>query len=171
MTKEIISIFAILIGIICCFFGYKVQKILITIVWFTLGFTLSNKIGTYVIDSQNLLWLIDIIIGVIIARIGFKLEKLALFIAISYVTFITMGPYIKGVEEGLSFIITGSISLMIGAFSLFIMKPILIIISSIAGANLIKIYLPSLITIPANILIIFIIVLAIFGVIVQFKTN
>lgn len=171
MTPEITAVIAILIGLLFCFAGYKIQKLLITIVWFVIGFILANKVGGYFISSSNLLLVIEIITGIIVGSIGFKLEKLALCISVAYLVYITIGPYIPNVEKGVEIIIHFGVSLLVGLLSTFFIKPILIIVSSIAGAHIIKYYLPTLVTIPANYLLICVVVIAVVGVLAQFKTN
>lgn len=171
MTPEITAIIAILIGLLFCFAGYKIQKLLITIVWFVLGFILAKEIGGHFIESSNLLLIIEIISGLIIGSVGFKLEKLALCIAVAYLVYITIGPYITGFEQGVEIIIHFGVSLLVGILSTFFIKPILIIVSSIAGANIIKYYVPTLIAIPANYLLIGVVVIAVLGILAQFKTR
>lgn len=171
MTPEITAIIAILIGLLFCFAGYKIQKLLITIVWFIIGVVLANKIGGYFIDSRNLLIVVEIITGIIIGSVGFKLEKLALSIAVAYLVYITIGPYITGFEPGLTLIIHAGISLLIGILATFFIRPILIIVSSIAGASIIKMYLPAIVTLSSNVLLIVTVVIAILGILAQFKTR
>ena len=171
MTPEITAIIAILIGLLFCFAGYKVQKLLITIVWFVIGFILAGKIGGYFISSANLLLVIEIITGIIIGSLGFKLEKLALCISVAYLVYITIGPYITGFEKGVEIIIHFGASLLIGILSTFFIRPILIVVSSIAGAHIIKYYVPTLVTVPANYLLIAVVVIAVIGALVQFKTR
>lgn len=171
MTPEITAIIAILIGLLFCFAGYKIQKLLITIVWFVIGFVLAEKIGGNFIESKNLLLVIEIISGFIIGSVGFKLEKLALCIAVAYLVYITIGPYITGFEQGVEIIIHFGVSLLIGILSTFFIKPILIIVSAIAGANIIKVYLPTLVALSSNILLIVVVVIAVLGILTQFKTR
>lgn len=169
MSPQITALIAIVIGLLFCFAGYKIQKMLITIVWFALGFMFANKIGGYFISSTNLLLVIEIIVGIIVGSLGYKLEKLALCIAVAYLVYITIGPYIKGFEKEVTFIIHIGVSLLVGILSTLFIKPILIVVSSIAGANIIKYYLPTLITLSSNVLLIVVIVIAILGILAQFK--
>lgn len=171
MTPEITAVIAIIIGLIFCFAGYKVQKLLITIVWFAIGFVLANKIGANFIEAKNVLLIVQIISGVVFGSLGFKLEKLALCIAVAYLVYTTIGPYITGFEKGVTIIVQFGIAAFIGILSTFFIKPILIVVSSFAGANLLKIYVPSLVTVPANILLIVVIVVAVLGALVQFKNS
>lgn len=171
MNNEVTAIISIIIGIILCFCGFKVQKLLITLAWFALGFTLGGLVGGYFIDNQTTLLIIEIIVGLILGGAGYKLEKLALFIAVTYLTFKTVGPFVSGYEKGVELLIEGGISLLVGALSTFFIKPILIVVSSIAGATLIKESIPIFVTLSANTLLIVCVVVAILGIISQLKTN
>ncbi len=171
MSPEISAIIAILIGLVMCFGGFKIQKILITLVWFVIGAALAKYLGSYFIDNNQMLIIVEIIVGFIVGSIGFKLEKLALFIAVSYLTFKTIGPYITGLESGVALIVQGGISLLIGALSTFFIKPILIVVSSIAGASIIKSYLPALISLSSNVVLIIVVIIAVLGILFQFKNN
>ncbi len=171
MSNEVVAIIAIIVGLLMCFWGYKIQKLLIMIAWFCLGFMLMKEIGFHFIDNANLLMLLQIISGIVLASVGFKLEKLALCIAVSYLTYITITPYITGFEEGISIIIHFGLSLLLGILSTLFIKPILVIVSSFAGANIILHYLPSLISLDYNLLLITAIIIGVMGVLVQFKVE
>jgi hypothetical protein len=104
--------------------------------------------------------------------LGFKLEKLALAIAVAYLTYITIGPYITGFEKGVTLIIHCGISIGAGILATFFIKPILIVVTAIAGATLIKQQLPIIIpSLNSQLVLIASIVIAVFGLLTQFKTN
>lgn len=173
MTPEIKALLAILIGILLCLSGYKIQKFLTTIIWFIIGFELAKLIGVHFISDANTLLIIEVVAGIILASVGFKLEKLALFITVSYLVFQTIAPYMHliGYTEEIRLIAQGVISLLVGALSVLCIKPILIIITSLAGASLIKEAIPTFIALDANILLIAFAVIALVGIMIQFKTN
>lgn len=173
MTPELKALIALLLGILLCISGYKIQKVLTTIVWFIIGFELTKTIGIHFISNTNTLLIVEIIIGIVLASIGFKLEKLALFITVSYLAFKTLSPYMYLLEytEEIKLIIQGVVSLLIGALSVLCIKPILIIITSLAGASLVKESIPTFISLDANILLLIFAVFALVGIIIQFKTN
>lgn len=171
MDPQITALIAIAVGIVLCLFGFKIQKFVITLAWFALGFTIAERIGSNFITSANTLLLIEVISGIVLASLGYKLEKLALCIAVAYMSFETVGTYITGFDQMMTFAIQLGISLLLGILSMLFIKPILIVITSIAGASLIKSYLPVFITLEANILLIIAIVFAVAGFIIQLKSN
>lgn len=171
MTKEVLAIIAIIIGFLISFAGYKIQKSLITIVWFCIGYLLATNILSNYINVKITIIIISIIVGIIFGSIGFKLERLALFICIAYLTYQNIHGYITGLDNNLIFLIEGSISVLIGGLSILFIKPILIFITGITGANIIKYYLPTLISLSSNITFVVVGIITILGIITQIKTN
>ncbi len=171
MNFDIETLIILGISLILCFFGFKVQKLVVTLAWFALGFTVAGAIGGNFLDGNTLL-IVEIVVGIILGSLGYKLEKLALAIAVAYLTYISIGPYITGFEEGVRLIIHIGGSLLAGILATFFIKPILIGVTSIAGATLIQRYLPVLIpAIPNQVALIIAIVIAVLGLLTQFKTN
>ncbi len=171
MNLDITALIILGISLLLCFFGFKVQKLVVTLAWFALGYTLAGAVAGLFLRG-NVLLITQIVVGIILGSMGFKLEKLALAIAVAYLTYISVGPYIKGFEEGVTLIIHVGVSLGAGILSTFFIKPILIGITSIAGATLIQRYLPVVIpSLTSQIVLIISIVIAVLGLLTQFKTN
>jgi len=171
MNQQIMSIIMLLTGILLCFCGFKFQKLLITIAWFLIGYNLANLVCIYFLTDSNIIIIVSLVVGILLAGVGYRLEKLALFIAVSYLLFRSIGSYIPIADSRLSLIVKGVVSLIGGALSTLFIKPILIGVSSLAGASIIKEYLPQLITIPTNVLSIGVLVILVLGIIFQIKTS
>lgn len=171
MNLDVLALIILGIGLIFCFFGFKVQKLVITLAWFAIGFSLAGLVAGNFLEG-NILLIVKIVVGVIIGSLGFKLEKLALAIAVAYLTYITIGPYITGFEKGVTLIIHYGVSIGAGILATFFIKPILIGVTAIAGAALIKQQLPIIIpSLSSQVVLIASIVIAVFGLLTQFKTN
>lgn len=173
MNIELETIVSLVLGILFLFFGYRVQKVIISIVWFIIGYELSNLIAPHFFTDPTTLIIVGIVVGLVLVVIGFKLEKLALFIAVAYLVYKTLTPYISllHLNNDITFLIQIGISLVVGALSVAYIKHILIIITSLAGANLINKTIPTLITLNSTILFIIFLVLAALGILFQFKNN
>lgn len=171
MDPRIIALIAIILGIALCFAGYKIQKLVITIAWFAIGYTLAGAICSNFIESSNTLFVIQLIVGFIIGSVGFKLEKLALAIAVAYLTYNAIGPYIPELEQTMSMAVQIGVSLLVGILSTLFIKPILICVTSIAGAALIRDNITTFITLEPNIITIGFIVIAVVGILAQLKTT
>jgi hypothetical protein len=173
MPEQVMSLIFLIVGLLLCFFGFKIQKMLITVAWFLIGYNLVGYANDYfhLISDSNILILVSIVVGLLLSGVGFKLEKLALFIAVAYLTFTSIKAYIPIDDPRILLLVQAALALIAGALSTLFIKPILIGVSSFAGAALVKEYLPLFITIPANILLIIVIVIAVAVVIVQLMTS
>ena len=170
MDARITALIFIGIGLVLCLYGFKLQKLVITLAWFGVGYSLAGYIGANFIEASNILLIVQLVAGLILASMGYKLEKLALCIAVAYLTYTSIGPYITGFEGTMAFAVQLAISLVAGILSTLFIKPILICITSIAGATLVKQYLPVFITLQPNVLFIGFIALAVIGILAQLKT-
>ena len=171
MDARITAIIFIIIGLVLCFYGYKIQKLVITLAWFAIGYTIAGYIAGNFIEAQTTLLIIQIVAGVILGSLGFKLEKLALLIAVAYLTYNSIGGYITGFTGNMKLAVQLGVSVLVGILSTLFLKPILICITSIAGASLVRDYVPTLVTLQPNIITIGFIVIAAFGILFQLKTN
>ncbi|MBE6145890.1 MAG: hypothetical protein E7171_04635 [Firmicutes bacterium] len=171
MNLDTTALITLGISLIMCFLGFKVQKLVITLAWFVIGYRLGGVVGGNFLDGNTLL-ITQIVVGIILGSLGYKLEKLALAIAVAYLTYISIGPYITGFEEGIRLIIHIGGSLLAGILATFFIRPILIGITAIAGATLIRENLPIVIpSITSQIALITAIVIAVLGLLTQFKTT
>ena len=173
MQVELETIISLIIGLLFCFFGYRIQKVVISLVWFIIGYRLANFIAPNFIGDQTTILIISIVVGLILLSIGYKLEKLAIFITVSYLVYTTIAPYIGLLNQSsnISLLIQAGASLIIGALSVIYIKYILIFITSIAGANLITEIIPTFISLNSTIILIIFIVLSLLGILFQFKNN
>lgn len=171
MTPEIKALIAILLGLLFCFSGYRVQKFLITVVWFIIGYEIVALVGAEYITNKDTLLIIEIIAGFILASVGYKLEKFALFVTVAYLTYITISPYITFFSKEMNLLVQGVTALLMGGLSIILIKPILIIATSVSGASIFYQYLPVIVNLDAKILLIVAVVIAVLGIIVQFKNN
>lgn len=162
---------ALIVGIVLCFFGYKVQKAVITLAWFYLGYTFAIGLVPQFVDGKEICILISILVGLVMALIGFKLEKLALFIAVAYMVFISVGPYIHMGEDMLNLLVQAGVSLLAGALAVYMIRPVLIVATSLSGVTFVKDALPTFVTLSSNVLSIGAIVLVVVAILFQLKTT
>ncbi len=169
--NNILAIGAVLIGLALCTSGFKIQKLIITLAWFAIGYVLAGYIVPYFDLSSNINTIIQIVAGIILGSLGFKLEKLALLIAVAYLVYGSLSLYIKELDPNMVIVVKLVISVLVGTLATFFIKPIMIIVTSLAGSSIIKAYLPVFLTIPSNVLSIVILVIFVGGAIIQFKTS
>lgn len=166
-TPLILSI----IGLILCLCGYKIQKVVITLTWFLLGFNLSASLLPNIISSETTVLITSLVIGVITGIFGFKLEKLALFITVSYLSYLFLENILQFDTQYLNILIRCGGSLLIGALSIVLLKPILITVSILGGVSIIYSNLPLLIDISSKVNIIICIIIIIISFVYQLKTT
>lgn len=168
---EYTSLILCIIGIILCLCGYKIQKVVITLTWFLLGFNLSAALLPNIISDETTVLITSLIIGVVTGIFGFKLEKLALFITVSYLAYLVLENLLDFDSTYINILARGGIALLIGALSIILLKPILITVSILGGVSLIYTNLPLLINMSQQINIIICIALIIISFIYQIKTT
>ena len=164
-------IFLIVAGILLALFGYKIQKIVLTLASFALGFTLSNAIMPNIINDNTIVLVFNIVIGILISGIGLKLEKFAIGSAVAYIAYLSLDTYANILPFDLTPIIQAAISLAVGITAMLLIRPILIITTSIGGVSILLSGLSNYIEIPNNIYLIILIVAIALCALVQFKTN
>lgn len=164
-------ILLIVVGALFALFGYKIQKLTLTLVCFLLGYTISNAICPNFISDTLIITIINIVVGLIIAALGFKIEKLAVSATVSYLVYTSLNTYAGIIPIELDFIAKSIISLVCGMASLLLIKPILILVTSIGGVSILLSGLTTYITIPNDIYMIVVLVAIGLCAIIQFKTN
>ncbi len=129
----------IAIGIAVLFFGYRIKKIAFFIIWFLLGFnlmrllmpTINQAVPQIANDAlyQNLL---PIGGGIILAMMGFSIEKLCVagivFILVILITIQYFGSDLPTIAIG------AVIGAIVAAFAVAMIKPAIIIATSLAGS-------------------------------------
>ena len=171
MNFDLTAIIFILIGIVLSFYGYKAQKFLVIVACFFFGFTLAGEVLTTYIADEKVLLLVKALIGLVLSLVGLKIEKLAIFLGVSYLVYMSIGAYITGMDPTIKLMIQAGIALIVGALSTMFIKHIIIIVSGIAGAALVQQYVPVIYNVPIGILTIITVVIAVAGILYQFKTN
>lgn len=141
----------IVLGLIILLFGYRIKKIAFFIVWFLLGFnimlmlmpTLNNLVPQIV---GNDLWqnLLPIAGGLLLALLGFSIEKLCVAgICFALVMMVTARYFGTDV---LTLAIGAIVGVFAGAAAVMMMKPSIIIATSIAGSYVLTLALLALFT-------------------------
>jgi len=165
------AIIGIVVGILLAFYGYKLEKYLVIIAAFALGFTLVKDFGPQFITDSKVLLLVEILIGCVFALISIKIEKLAIFLGVTYLVYMAIGAYLPITDVILYTVVRIAIALIVGAIATMYIKPILIVVTGIAGAAFVQQYATQLFSIPTLVITIVTVLIAVFGIIYQFKNN
>ncbi len=161
-----------LLGLVLIFDGYKIERVIITIIWFLLGFNIAKDIlGLFNYTAGIVPIIIEVIVGLCFASVGFKLERLAFFIAVAYAVFIAIPNYYVLDNKIIYFAIKILVAVAIGLLAIKFRAIIYTLIASLLGATLMKrailILFPSLSSGIMTVINVVVIILVIVGIISQ----
>ena len=60
-------IFLIVVGLLLALFGYKIQKIVLTLMCFLLGYSLANLVTPNFLDDNLIIVIINSVIGILVS--------------------------------------------------------------------------------------------------------
>ncbi len=161
-----------LIGLILIFDGYKVEKVIVTILWFLLGFNIATKVlGLFDFSTGVIPFIIEVIVGLCFAAVGFKLERLAFFIAVAYGIFYLIPSYFVLDNKIIYLIVRLVLAIIVALVAVKFRAIIYIVVASLIGATLMKravlMLFPALSTSLINFMNIIVLILVIIGIISQ----
>lgn len=171
INATITNIIMLLLGLFLCLYGNRLRNIMTVIIWFLIGFNISNNILISTVDNQTILLIINVVIGIVTGSLGIKLEKISVFIAVSYITYELLKSYTFIDTQILNTVIKLGISILIGSLSLFMIKTIFILATSIYGASLVYQSLPILVPLVSPIIGPLVLVIMILTIIIQYKIS
>lgn len=161
---------SILVGCFICFFGLKQQKIVLTVVWFLVGYFVIEFFLEHSSVNETLLLVLQIFVGIILGVLSLKIQKAAWFIVLFLVGFFLI--LLATSVEWYFIILAVIVGIIFGVVAVYAYEPMIIITTSLTGAHyiissLINVLTQNLaISIISNIIYI---VLVIAGLYVQFS--
>jgi len=177
-VSEILTIIKVavmfLLGLILIFDGYKLEKIIITVLWFLLGFNLATDVLTLVNFSTGLVpFIIEIIVGLCFAAVGFKLDRLAFFVAVAYGMYVAIPSYFTLSNNILFLIVRIILAVVVALIALKFKEIIYALIASLIGATIMKkavlLLFPTLSSGYITVINIIVIILVIVGILSQIE--
>ena len=114
------------------FLGFKLQKLVLSLTFFMLGYYLSNILLGNIVDNNNLLVVINICIGLLLGSYTTKLYNFSAFMICFIITFLICLDIFDSnlLKYGLGL----TLSTIIGYFGIKSSKIIIMIITSIYGS-------------------------------------
>ena len=139
-----------ILGLIILLCGYRIKKIAFFLMWFILGYNLMMlflpTLNTWVPQiAENNLWQILLPIGggLLLGLLGFSIEKLCVGgICFALVMLITVRYFGTAVQ---TLAIGGVAGVIAGAIAVMLMKPAIIVATSLGGAYLLTMILLTLV--------------------------
>ena len=165
---NIVNIVAVLIGLMSCFFGYKLNKTLIAIMGLIIGFNLGIVVLPNFITDQTIIYIVSAIIALLFGFISYNLYLVGIFLLCAITVYSLCNNL--GLESNIQTIISVISGIIAGILGVKFTRPLIIISTSLAGATTIIENVFSLLNIQNNIfeLLLFLII-AILGITYQFK--
>lgn len=133
------TVIALLLGFVVLLFGYRIKKIAFFIIWFLLGYFLVSyfmptitQMLPQVAESSLYQTLIPIAGGLLAALLGFSVEKFCIggigFVLSMLVTIQYFGTEMTTLAIG------GVVGILVAGAAILLMKPAVIVLTSVAGA-------------------------------------
>lgn len=143
-NAELIALFVA--SLLLLIFGYRIKKVAFFLIWFIIGFMLMEQLLPFINEwvpeiATSELWqmLLPLAGGLLLALLGFTIEKLC----------------VAGITFGLAMMVTAQyfgtdlltlgvgaiIGVLLGALAIHMMKPAIIIATSLAGAYIVTLAL------------------------------
>lgn len=165
---NIVNIVAVLIGLMSCFFGYKLNKTLIAIMGLIIGFNLGIVVLPNFITDQTIIYIVSAIIALLFGFISYNLYLVGIFLLCAITVYSLCNNL--GLESNIQTIISVISGIIAGILGVKFTRPLIIISTSLAGATTIIENVFFLLNIQNNIfeLLLFLII-AILGITYQFK--
>ena len=147
-TPELIIMLGL--GLAVLLFGYRIKKIAFFIIWFILGYNLMNflmptinSMSPEIVSSEFYQILLPIAGGLLLALLGFSIEKLCVggicFVLVMMISIQYFGTEIQTLA------ISAIIGIVAAGAAVALMKPAIVVATSVAGAYAITLALLMLI--------------------------
>jgi len=178
MTITLQMILGLILGLIICFFGYKLKKLAFAIAWFLIGYTLCARFAPDLVHNlmpqleKPDLWItvLPIAVGLLLSLMGLSIERLC----VSTLTFVVVVAIVLQ-QFGFSWPVIGVaciLGVVAGCIAVSMMKPAIIIITAFAGAQSVSAgLLSAFAAIPAVAYMPILIILGLIGAFYQFHAN
>ena len=167
---KIVCAIGLIVGLIGCFFGFKLTKVFIVICGFFIGLPVGAIVAGVINASKPIIWIL--IFGIVFTVLSYKLYKFGVFI-ISFLngglTVFILGLLIfKSYKPALAFAII--IGIIVGIIAVVLTKPTIIISTSVSYGNICGLFLALLLS-SSTMSKILPIVFIIAGIFVQIRSN
>ena len=169
------AIISIILGLLVCFFGYKIKKLAFFIVGFIIGYNLGLKVPPeWYVGNDIITAILPFLTGIFLSLVALTAEKICISLIVGIFVFFAAINFQGGIFSLQTVIIAAIAAAIAGCIAGFLVKPASIIATAIIGAyyvgiNTVGLSIPYITYIPFFYIITC--VLAILGMLYQFKKN
>ena len=130
LTTTIIT--TVIIAAITCLFGFRLNKLLIAVAGFGVGYYLCNAGLTSALGEGFITFAVSILVGLLIAFLAFKLYLAGIFVLCFVLAYAACNVFIEAGTLGT--ILSIAAGLIVGMLGVWFTRPIIIISTSLSGA-------------------------------------
>lgn len=129
----IMMIAVIVIGLLICFFGYKIMRVGITVFGFAIGFFSTAFIVNYLIHVNWITFPLAVIVGLLVAFGAFRLYEVGIFLVCGVCTTLSLFSLFADSESWWIYIAVIAAGLIGGTLAVFFIRPVCIFITAMSG--------------------------------------
>lgn len=175
-------IVSILLALFYCFFGYKLLRVHISFIMFLAGSFAGLVLGVVLKLDNKFILAAVLVLGVVLAVLGFLFYKVGVFLVVTLLVLSASYGFLWDVvKENYIIVVCIVAAILCGILSVFFVRPVVIILSALSGGliasnNLIDNFLVQVAMlnrpeVTAYIVLGFAAIIAIAGIIFQFRTT
>ena len=136
VTGVIFLVIGLLVALVWCFFGFKAQKTIVSVISFIVGLVLGRGRVNVLGLTDSMIWVLPILCGVILCLLGYFIYKVGVFISAfvlgATVTWHLIAAYSQ-LDTAASFFIALIVGILLAVLCIIFMRPLIILVSSITG--------------------------------------
>lgn len=135
---------SILFGLIFCFLGYRIMRVVLAVNGFVSGFFIGLSVINDIAGTLPnwVIILISLILGIVAAVASFILLRLGMFLLSSLTAFIisaaVLKEFLSASQTAVVYITSAVIALLLGIMALILTKQIIIICTSLSGGSIVS---------------------------------
>ncbi len=171
-------VFSVLFAVLLCFLGYRLLKVWIMVMGFAVGFTAGFSVAALLTQGDiNIPVIAGIVVGILLALLAFKLYLAGVFLLCGVSAFgaVQALSLPASADGGVMPLVLGVAAfVVVGILAVKLARPCIILVTAISGAvNAVHSLSASVELLSENELLLWAVVavLAVLGVVVQFKTT
>ncbi len=127
-------ILTIIVAVLACFFGYKLNKVMLALIGFTAGYHLGTTLADVLALDGGVIVILSVIIGLIFGFVSFKLYLIGVFITCFMLTYVLCEATID--VANLKQILGLVCGVIVGVLGVIFTRPIIMLATSLGGAFL-----------------------------------
>src|SRR5699024_5327747 len=112
-----VAIAIIVIGLLICFFGYKLMRVGITVIGFSIGFFITAFMVNYFTNNNWITFPAAIIVGLLIAFAAFRLYEMGIFLVCGVCTTLTVFSLLSSYDTWWIYIIVIAAGILAGVLA------------------------------------------------------